>query len=134
MHVMHVRYVRIAGSSFVAPLPVTSRILPHKDLTAVIMHTYWCWGCACKACFQGFTPPKDLPSTDKMARELKFDDEDNSAQEAKLQLLQELSELEDLLAQRFEAMQAAKKGIHECMATPFMMERLRLWESPCHLQ
>lgn len=69
-----------------------------------------------------------------MARELKFDDEDNSAQEAKLQLLQELSELEDLLAQRFEAMQAAKKGIHECMATPFMMERLRLWESPCHLQ
>ena len=108
-------YVRIAGSSFVTPLPVTSRILPHKDLTAVIMHTYWCWGCACKACFQGFTPPKDLPSTDKMARELKFDDEDNSAQEAKLQLLQELSELEDLLAQRFEAMQAVKKGIHECM-------------------
>ena len=35
-------YVRIAGSSFVTPLPVTSRILPHKDLTAVIMHTYWC--------------------------------------------------------------------------------------------
>lgn len=49
-----------------------------------------------------------------MARELKFDD-DNSAQEAKLQLLQELSELEDLLAQRFEAMQAVKKVTHECM-------------------
>lgn len=56
--------------------------------------------------FQG-TPPKDLLSTDKLAKQLKFDD-DESAQAAKLELLKELSELEDLLAKRFEAMKISE--------------------------
>ena len=57
--------------------------------------------------FQG-TPPKELQSTDKLAKQLKFDDEEQPDQLAKLELLKELSELEDLLAKRFEAMKISE--------------------------